>query len=139
MRPLKSAPRTCGISKFKPRQPPWSTRYPKLARILDEFPQAPLGHVLARNVSVRSGWRDPEAECRRTFKEHIDRKYMTIADNYVTNEDPGFVDAEGLDFTLKDDSVVYARIPGFKKIPFDKIGLYQDEYRASWPVPPRGR
>ena len=28
-------------------KPPWSTRYPKLARILDEIPQAPLGNVVA--------------------------------------------------------------------------------------------
>jgi hypothetical protein len=122
------------LEKFRHDRPPWSTRYPKLARILEEMPQAPLGNVLRRNVSVRSGWRDPEEECRKTFKTHIDRKYMEMADNYVTDEDPGFVDAASMDFRLREDSVVYRAIPGFKSIPFDRIGLYRDEYRASWPA-----
>ena len=42
-----------------------------------------------------------------------------------------------MNFQLRDDSIVYRKIPGFKKIPFEKIGLYQDEYRATWPVPHR--
>ncbi len=116
-------------------QPPWSTRYPKLARILDEIPQAPLGNTLMRNVSYRSTWRDPEKHCRETSDKHIDKPYIKMADNYVTDENPGFVDAAEMDFRLKDDSIVYREVPGFEKIPFEKIGLYQDEYRATWPVP----
>ena len=50
--------------------------------------------------------------------------------NYVTLEDPGFVDAENKNFQLRDDSIVYQKIPEFKKIPFEKIGLYVDEYRT---------
>ncbi len=115
------------------KEPPWSTRYPKLARILDEIPQAPLGNVLVENVSYRSGWRDPEAVCRAVFKNNIDKKYVTISSNFVTEEDPGFVDAANKDFQLRDDSIIYKRIPGFMKIPFEKIGLYRDEYRATWP------
>ena len=117
-------------------QPPWSTRYPKLARILDEVPQAPLGNVLARNVSVRSGWRDPEAECRKTFANNIDRKYMRIEDNYVTDDDPGFVDMAHMDFQLRDDSVVFEAIPEFRRIRFHQIGIYQDDLRATWPSSP---
>jgi len=115
-------------------KPPWSTRYPKLARILLENPQAPLGNVLVNNVSYRSGWRDPEEVCRQTFKQNIRRKYMKIADNFVTDEDPGFIDAARMNFQLKDDSVVYRKIPGFKKIPFGNIGLYQDQFLATRPV-----
>ena len=33
------------------------------------------------------------------------------------------------DFTLKKDSVVFEKIPEFKPIPFEKIGLQKDEYR----------
>ncbi len=122
------------LKEIKHNQPPWSTRYPALARILDEVPQAPLGNVLVNNVSYRSTWRDPEEHCRRTSEKNIDRPYMTITDNYVTNDDPGFVDAAQWDFRLRDDSVVYNKIPGFKRIPFDKIGPFRDELRATWPV-----
>ena len=37
-----------------------------------------------------------------------------------------------MNFELRDDSPMYGR--GFKRIPFEKIGLYEDERRASWPV-----
>ncbi len=122
------------LKQIRHDQPPWSERYPKLARILDEIPQAPLGNVLVNNVSYRSSWRDPEKHCRETSGKHVDRPYVKIADNYVTDEDPGFINAAGMDFRLRDDAIVYRRIPGFKKIPFEKIGLYRDEYRATWPV-----
>ncbi len=110
------------LKRFRIKQPPWSMRYPKLARILEEHPQAPLGNVVVNNVSYRSSWHDP------------DRKYIKVADNFITDEDPGFVDAAKMNFQLKDDSIVYRKIPVFKKIRFDKIGLYQDEFRATWPV-----
>ena len=115
-------------------KPPWSIRYPKLARFLEEDPRAPLGNTLENNVSYRSGWQDPEKVCRATSERHIDKKYMKIADNFATEEDPGFVDVTHMNFQLKDDSIVYQKIPGFKKIPFGEIGLYQDEYRVTWPV-----
>jgi hypothetical protein len=35
-------------------RPPYSTRYPALARILDGNPELPVGNVIARNISVRS-------------------------------------------------------------------------------------
>ena len=116
------------------RKPPWSTRYPKLARILEDTPQAPLGNVIARNVSYRSGWRDPEKVCREIFAKNIERKYCAIADNLELDEDPGFVDAPGLDFRLRDDSTVFRRVAGFKKIPFSEIGPYRDEYRSGLPA-----
>ena len=46
--------------------------------------------------------------------------------------DPLFVDVAQQDFRLRPESPAW-RI-GFKPIPIEKIGLYQDEYRASWPV-----
>ena len=126
------------LKEFKHDQPPWSTRYPKLARILDDMPQAPLGNIVERNVSVRSGWSDIEAVCRKTFSTHVNRGYLKMGDNFVTEDDPGFVDADNMNFQLRDDSTVYRAIPGFKKIRFERIGLYKDEHRATWPVP-RGR
>ncbi len=49
--------------------------------------------------------------------------------NYQTKEDPGFVNMEEENFALKDNSVVFEKIPGFKAIPFDEIGLFNDKYR----------
>ncbi|MCH2373780.1 MAG: right-handed parallel beta-helix repeat-containing protein, partial [Planctomycetes bacterium] len=114
--------------------PPWSERYPKLARILNENPRAPVGNTLKRNLYVRSNWRDPEAWCREHSPRHVTTKYMDIVDNFATEKDPGFVDAKGLNFALRSNAVVYEKIPGFQPIPFERIGLYVDEYRIELPL-----
>ena len=95
----------------------------------------PWSPSIAR-VPRRSGRRDPEAERRKTFANNIDRKYMSIEDNYVTDDDPGFVDMAHMDRQLRDDSVVYHEIPDFRPIPLHPIGLYQHELRATWPSSP---
>lgn len=46
--------------------------------------------------------------------------------------DPLFVDADKDDYRLKADSPAFKL--GFKPIPVEKIGLYKDPRRASWPV-----
>ena len=51
--------------------------------------------------------------------------------NIVMKGDPGFVDVENEDFRFKEDSPVWKI--GFEPIPFEKIGLYIDEYRISLP------
>jgi parallel beta-helix repeat protein len=107
-------------------QPPYSTRYPKLAKILDGDPHAPTGNSAVRNVCVRGRWLHlfPGGE-----------KVMEIHDNLVVQEDPGFVDAARMNFALKPDSRVFREIPGFQAIPFAEIGLKLDENRTS--LPPR--
>ncbi len=58
-------------------------------------------------------------------------KYATITSeqNFVTREDPGFVNFKNENFMLKPDAKVFQMIPGFEPIPFDKMGLYKDAYR----------
>ncbi|PXX23027.1 right-handed parallel beta-helix repeat-containing protein [Arenibacter sp. ARW7G5Y1] len=51
--------------------------------------------------------------------------------NYRTDHDPGFVDFKNENFNLRTDSEVFNKIPGFEALPFDKMGLYIDEYRKS--------
>ena len=42
--------------------------------------------------------------------------------NLVTTADPGFVDYKNGDYTLKPDSEVFTKIPGFENIEMSKIG-----------------
>jgi hypothetical protein len=49
--------------------------------------------------------------------------------NIVVDDDPGFVDARLMNFTLRDDSNVYRKLPGFPKIPFGEIGPREDGLR----------
>ena len=95
-------------------KPPYTDRYPWLQNILtDKRP-----NILSRNLVYKCG-------------AFLDRGKQELIDNYETQEDPGFVDASTQNFMLKDNAPVYSKIPGFQKIPFDKIGIYKDEYRKS--------
>jgi hypothetical protein len=49
-----------------------------------------------------------------------------FGENFITQKDPGFVDAAALNFSLKDDSVVFRELPGFERIPFERIGPRSD-------------
>ena len=51
--------------------------------------------------------------------------------NFRTDKDPGFVDYINENFNLRTDSEVFTKIPGFEPVPFDKMGLYIDDYRKS--------
>lgn len=97
----------------------WRERYPRLVNIADDEPAAPKGNLVARNVSFGGKWDGVYQEAR---------SYVAFQDNLV-DEDPKFVDAAKMDFRLRDDSPVYAKVPGFQRIPFDQIGLAEDEYR----------
>ena len=95
------------------KQPLWSERYPKLVSILDDEPAAPKGNLVAENVCFGGKWDGVHGQAR---------PYVTFRDN-LTEGDPGFVDPANMNFQLRDDSPVYDELPGFKRIPFEKIGL----------------
>lgn len=100
----------------------WAGRYPKLVGILDDDPMAPKGNLIARNIAVGGRWGDFEAKAK---------PMVTFQDNLL-DQDPRFVAPEHQNFQLKDDSPAFKL--GFERIPLEKIGLYHDDQRASWPV-----
>jgi len=103
-------------------QPPYSERYPRLARILEGTPKAPEGNLIARNISFNSRWDNIAGDAA---------EYVALEDNLV-DVDPQFVDAEDGDFRLLDNSPAFEL--GFERFALDRIGLIDDETRASWPV-----
>lgn len=92
-------------------KPPYSTRYPELARMMQENPAAPRGNVITRNLQWRGTWAD------LTLK---DKSVLKLEDNRL-GEDPHWDDTNLNRFPLPDDSPAYQT--GFKKIPFEEIGL----------------
>ena len=100
--------------------PPYSVRYPNLKDWLDLLPDGktyvgmrPRRNVFDQNVLVRY------EETYRLVAKHAQ---CDFGENYITQQDPGFVDAAKMDFRLKDGSVVYRELPGFAAIPFGEIG-----------------
>ncbi len=104
------------------KEPPYSTRWPQLVNILDDEPFAPKGNVVERNIFVGQGWSDVDGRAK---------PYVTMKDN-LSDTDPLFVAKPPASFELRKDSPAWKL--GFQPIPFDKIGLYNDADRASWPV-----
>jgi hypothetical protein len=114
-----------GLQAVPYREEPWRSRYPALANIMEDGPGLPKRNVVRRNLVCRAGPISLSAQAAALG---------TVADNLQTTEDPGFVDPQHLNFALRDDSVVFDKIPGFQRIPFDQIGLYIDEYRPFLPA-----
>ncbi|MFO7937851.1 MAG: right-handed parallel beta-helix repeat-containing protein [Kiritimatiellia bacterium] len=127
------------------QEPPYSTRFPKLAQMLDDDPAYPKGNILRKNIFWRgdstnirrTGWDKPfESKSWRTaWWHHIQSSVydlLTIENNMV-DVDPKFEDEKTGNFNLRENSPAFTKI-GFKPILFEKIGLYQDDNRTSWPV-----
>ena len=110
------------LADIKHNQPPYSTKYPHLANILDDEPYVPKYTQVARNIVVGDKWDSIHTAAK---------PYVTMKDNLI-GQDPHFTDRAAEDFQLQDDSPAFGL--GFQRIPIRKIGLYQDPRRASWPV-----
>ncbi|MGC4116380.1 MAG: right-handed parallel beta-helix repeat-containing protein [Myxococcales bacterium] len=109
------------------QQPPWSTRWPELAAIPNDWAaitadgalwRYPEGCVFSRNLGWQNGKWTSESNDGGTGTFN---KFKEIADN-VEDADPKFVDESRLDLRLKADSPALA-IPGWQPIPFERIGI----------------
>jgi hypothetical protein len=105
-------------------QPPYSTRYPHLANILEDEPAVAKYNRIVRNIRFGGAWIE--------WLDGMNEKIVEVKDNLIEG-DPGFVAPEKGDFRLKPDAPALKM--GFRPIPLEKIGLYKDEYRTQ--VPPR--
>ncbi|MFH0945716.1 MAG: right-handed parallel beta-helix repeat-containing protein [Planctomycetota bacterium] len=100
--------------------PIYTARYPELTTLLDDDPKSAKGNVVARNIRFGGGW----LELYDGLSEQT--PYLEFENNW-TEGDPGFVDAAGGDYRLREDAKVLGL--GFQPIPVERIGLYGDEYR----------
>jgi parallel beta-helix repeat protein len=109
-------------------KPPYSEKYPELMDWLEPLPDEPGGYVgirPRRNIMENNVVFD----CKEELNLKGDYAQFETRNNLVTDQNPGFENIGKLDMRLKADSVVFKEIPGFEPIPFEKIGLYEDNYR----------
>jgi hypothetical protein len=104
------------------RDEPWRGKYPQLLTYLEGNYAEPRGNLVTRNLCWGGSWDEIEGKARPGVK----------LENNLVGEDPRFVDPAKEDFRLKPDSPAWKL--GFERIPLERIGLYKDELRASWPV-----
>lgn len=80
--------------------------------------RTPYANHYENNVIVRAA---------RPFKLDNGLESATGLDtNYITNDDPGFVDFEGRDYRIRPDAPLFEKIPDFVPIPFEKMGPTDD-------------
>ena len=97
-------------------QPPYTEQYPELEGYMEPGKEPRVNYAY-RNVIYKCG-------------EFVKGNW-TIVDNWIVDQPPGFEDVSAMNYKLRENSPVYERVPGFQAIPFDKIGLYEDELRPS--------
>ncbi len=120
-----------GVTEINPDKQPWSNRFPEMVTLLSNHPELPQRTKFTGNVVViQSG--DPFV-LKMNAKNKANPALFDGSGNFVTSSDPGFVDVANGNLALKPDSEVFTKIPGFKAIPFNKIGIHQDEYRSKLP------
>ena len=103
-------------------QPPYTTRYPALVGFMDPQPGQRRVNRAKNNVLVR---------CEQASSGNWEFK---PEETWITDHDPGFVNAAQGDYRLRPEAEVFQRLPGFQPIPVEKIGVYQSPLRASWPI-----
>ena len=121
------------VTSINPTAAPWSVEFPEMATLLESHPELPLRTKFTGNlVWIKKG----EAISIKMKKENkADTTLIKIERNFITDTDPGFVDAASGNFNLKPTSPVFQKIPGFPKIDINKMGLYIDRYRKTLPTP----
>jgi hypothetical protein len=92
-------------------RPPYTTHYPELVGYLDPPPGAKRVNHSRWNLFVN---------CHQAAGGNWE---LDPAENLVTGKDPGFADMAHGNFELRKDSEVFQRLPQFKPIPFNQMGL----------------
>lgn len=105
------------------REPPYTTRYPALVGFLGPHPDEIRWNAAYNNVFVNCPLELPGRKPGEKRPGIVSGRWYTNSTDVVFNGDPGFYDMRGKDFRLRKDSEIYKRIPRFRSLHFDEIGL----------------
>ena len=111
------------------KEAPYNERYPELCNYLDPIIEGKEWEGMRTRRNVMANNLIVTKQDKQMLLLRGDYAQCDTLNNYRTGNDPGFVDFENKNFNLKSDSEVYEKIPDFKPIPFNDMGLYIDEFR----------
>jgi hypothetical protein len=138
--------------KMNYKNPPWSTRYPRLAETMNNSPREPLGNVLKNNLLIDSKKQALafDKQVREVFPKLVsenNRVVDTVGTNKVSqlsSELKGFDGdvakaGQPIDLGLpnrdilqfKKSAAIMRMMPALAEIPAEKIGLYVDAFRKT--------
>ena len=98
------------------KQAPYATAYPKLKTYFEDSPGLPKRNFIENNVFVNI-----------KLLHNGDASWSYFGRNYVACGDPGFENYEEMNFQLKPSSEIFKLLPGFKAIPFKRIGIQKQK------------
>jgi len=116
------------IEDMQVDQPPYSERYPTLKDYAKKHaaPGQCAGSEGKRNISIGS-----DKPC--VILDRVNNDLIDVDNNLDLKECVDFAGITERGFTLKADSPVLQKVPGFSPIDFGKIGLYRDTWRRTLP------
>jgi hypothetical protein len=94
------------------KQAPYATAYPKLKNYFEDTPALPKRNFIENNVFVNI-----------KLIHNGSAEWSYFGKNYIASGDPGFENYKEMNFQLKPSSEIFKLLPGFKSIPFSKIGI----------------
>ncbi len=97
----------------------WRERYPEMIPMLESGEEAllPYNNMMHNNLIVNS---------KPTKFYGSAASYLDAENNWSTKKDPGFYDMAKKNYLLKEDADVFEEIPGFKALPFTRMGRYDE-------------
>ena len=137
------------------KNPPWSVKYPRLANIMNDHPREPLHNPMRLNVFIYP--KQNEIGCyphvtnacprlapiernlglrRKGYKARNDEWRLDFGASVVLEDTPeapydlGFADLAKDDFTLREDAPLFKLLPGFQRVPFEKMGRLGKDGKA---------
>lgn len=103
--------------------PIFAAKYPELATFKDEYYKSVPTNVFDENVVVNLKFK--LSQTNGTVNPQSTRgapELIKGSNNYVTTTDPGFTDYANGDYSLKSNSEVFKKIPGFQNVDMSKMG-----------------
>lgn len=101
------------LQKVPYSSPVWSEKYPWLSGIPKRQPCVPMDNVVSKNVF----WSGHE----NTDEEALSGN--TFSANWLTNANPGFVDAAKSNYQFVANAPAMKQVPGFRPPPFTEMGV----------------
>lgn len=103
--------------------PLFAEKYPELATFKDEYYKSVATNIFDENLVVNIKFK--LSQNNGTVNPQSTRgapELINGTNNYITTTDPGFVDYENGDYSLKSDSEVFKNIPEFQNVDMSKMG-----------------
>lgn len=101
-----------GLKEVNFDQPPYSTRYPQLATLLQDQPARAKGNAILHNLCAGGKWIE--------MQDGLDEHTVRMEGNLIMAE-PGFVAPQRGDYRIKPSSPAWKQ--GFRSLPIDRMGL----------------